>query len=47
MINYFNDITKENKVMFTESIQVEDTIIGQDELNFVLEALLYLKKLGI
>ena len=44
LIDYINDIKEKTKVMFIESIEVNGIIISQDELNFVLGTLLYLKK---
>ena len=46
LINYINDITEKNRVMFIESIEVKGQKINQDELNFVLGALLYFRKIG-
>ena len=46
LINYLKNIKEENKVIFKDSIQINDIIIQKDELNFVLGVLLYLKKIG-
>ena len=47
LINYINDAKENNKVIFKDSIKINNSItIEKNELNFVLGALLYLKRLG-
>ena len=46
LMNYINNIKEGNKVIFNNSIKINDQIIKKEELNFVLGSLLYLKQLG-
>ena len=46
LIHYINKTKEDNKVIFKDSIKIQNKTIKKDELNFVLGALLYLKQLG-
>ncbi len=44
LINYINNIKEDNKIIFKESITIGNNTLLKNELNFVLGALLYIKK---